>query len=81
MRVSTSLMSSPKCRNHLAEENLLDIEKMNIFIESVDERKPLGKLIKVYADQTWVDGWNAGFPQGFIVGLICGGIIGIALRR
>lgn len=74
-------MSSPKCRKHLVEENTEDFDKMNLFIQSVDERKPLGKLVKIYADQKWFDGWNAGFPQGFLLGLVCGCAIGIGLGR
>jgi hypothetical protein len=72
-------MSSPKCRKHLVEENSIDFNKMNLFIQSVDDRKPLGKLVKMYADQKWFDGWNSGFPQGFLLGVICGGIFGFTI--
>lgn len=68
-------MSSPPTDSWLKEENDRDFRKISMWIESVDENKPLGKLVKVYAEQKKRDGWWNGFVAGLTVGLVSGAVL------
>lgn len=70
-------MSSPKCRKDLADENSNDFKKMTMFLKSVDETKPLGKLVKIYAEQKYWDGYTTGLCVGFTLGAL----FGLAIRH
>jgi hypothetical protein len=74
-------MSSPTSPEHLDHENSIDFKNMNVFIKSVDESKPLGKLVKVYAAQKYIDGWRLGFQYGLLVGFGVGAVTSLLLRR
>jgi hypothetical protein len=74
-------MSSPKSRNHLDYENSIDFKKMDIFIKSVDETKPLGKLVKLYGEQKYVDGYWTGLFTGVCCGFALGVAVAVCVRR
>ncbi len=74
-------MSSPNSQKHLDYENSIDLKKMTIFLKSVDERKPLGKLVKLYADQKFWDGWGYGVLCGSLVGVVFGGVLGFVMGK
>ena len=74
-------MASPRSKQMLKLENDADSRKIQFFIESVDERKPLGKLIRTYADQYYVDGWWNGFFTGCFVASVSITICISVMRR
>jgi hypothetical protein len=73
-------MASPKSSFHLAQENAIDARNIQVFLESVDETKPVGKLVKRYAEQYYYDGWWSGFFTGVFVTTI-GYAVYAQLRR
>lgn len=70
-------MSSPKSHKDLADENSNDFKNISVFLKSVDDRKPLGKLVKIYANQKFWDGYWTGLCVGFALGAA----FSIAIRR
>lgn len=50
--------------------------RVEIFINDVDERKPLGKIIKCYGTQKWNDGFVYGWGVGFVFGCLLGSFLG-----
>lgn len=67
-------MSSPKSRKHLEEDNSNDFKNISVFLKSVDDRKPIGKLVKIYADQKYWDGYWSGLFTGLCIGFALGAV-------
>ena len=74
-------MSSPPDSETQSRENTADFRNISTWIESVDESKPLGKLVAHYAKQKWWEGFFTGYFGGIASGVILGGAIATVLRR
>jgi hypothetical protein len=74
-------MSSPPTESWKKEENDRDFKKVSVWIQSVDESKPLGKLVAHYARQKWWEGASCGFLVGLGVGVTLSAIFLRALRK
>ena len=74
-------MSSPPDARTLSQENRNDFKRISTWIESVDESKPMGKLVAHYAKQKWWEGFFTGYFGGIVSGVLLGGVMATVLRR
>lgn len=74
-------MSSPPSESWKKEENDRDFKKVSVWIQSVDESKPLGKLVAHYGRQQWWEGASCGFLAGVVGGVSLSAILLVALRN
>jgi hypothetical protein len=74
-------MSSPKSKRHLEHDNYTTSTDFKIFIQSVDETKPLGKLVKFYGEQKYFDGYWMGLFTGACCGFAVGIVSGFFIKR